>query len=370
MAEIPVKEHGDLTFIINDARTGGDFKSETFSGYKRADVKKEFFNTLFNGKIEHACYWCAELVCSGQYMEIWEILILYLGKHICNANPKIAIYLQKRFQIFRNIMIQGTFYDEIELRNNKTIRELFTEVIVVLVSNPQKNGFELLKINKEDEFDMTKMTDRLKASSAEFALPIIHKKDPKEIFIAINEFVYNITADEDHRPNMIQACYWVEWIIEFDIICKKRKTKCMCERRYDISIEPKYQTDLIWVIWDAIFFVSNSTNNQFVQSILTAIRDLFCIKFTSACAKKRRHLLYFAVSLFCEPFRTDQVILSDKGFLQNTLNQLPNIYKQIKTKEIRPKTDYLFSGLEDKTNLEKSKQKLEWMNSIDMFYNK
>jgi hypothetical protein len=52
------------------------------------------------------------------------------------------------------------------------------------------------------------------------------------------------------------------------------------------------------------------------------------------------------------------------------LNQLPNIYKQIKTKEIRPKTDYLFSGLEDKTNLEKSKQKLEWMNSIDMFYNK
>ena len=71
--------------------------------------------------------------------------------------------------------------------------------------------------------------------------------------------------------------------------------------------------------------------------------------------------------MICEPFRTDQSIISDKGFLQNTLKNLPSIYKQIKDSEVRPKTDYLFSGIEDMSNMEKSKQKMEWMNAVDVF---
>ena len=126
MSNIPVKEHGDLQYIINDGRDHSEFRSESFSGYKRTDVKKELFTNILNGKLEPACYWCAELVCSGQYMDIWEIFIFYLGKHIRNGNPKVAVYLQNRFQIFRNIIVQGSHTQEIDLRNNKTIRELFT----------------------------------------------------------------------------------------------------------------------------------------------------------------------------------------------------------------------------------------------------
>ena len=367
MANIPVKEHGDLEHIINDVRDASDFRSETFSGYKRTEVKKEMFNSIYNGKIEPACYWCAELICTGHFMDIWEILIFYLGKHIRNENPKIAVYLYNRFCIFRNNVAQGSHIQEHDLRNNKVIRELFAEILVVLVSNPKKNGVELLKINKEDEFDMTKMTERLQATSTEFALPILHKKDPKEITIAINEFVYHITTDNTHQPNMMQACYWLEWIIEFDIICKKRKVKCVCDRRFDIPVDPKHQCELIWVIWDAIFYIVNQSENTFVHSVIQSIQSLFCIKYSPSCAKRRRFLLYFAISLLCEPFRTDCGILSDKGFLQNTLKHLPGIYKQIKANEIRPKTDYLFSGIEDMSNLEKSKQKMEWMNQVDVF---
>ena len=368
MSNIPVNEHGDLRYPINDGRDMSDFRIETFSGYKKTDVKKELLQNISNNKIEPACYWSAELICSGHFGDVWEIAIFYLGKHIYNGNPKVAIYLQKRFQIFRNIMIQGMYTDELILRNNKTIRDLFAEIMVVLVSNPKKNGFELLKINKEEEFDMTQMPERLKASSAEFAIPIMHKKDPKEIFIAINEFTYHICTDTEHKSNMVQACYWLEWIIEFDLICKKRKVKCLCDRRYDIPVEAKYQCDIIWVVWDALFSVANTREQaSFISTVLSAILDLFCIRFTSSCTKKRRYLLYFAISMLCEPFCTDQELVPDKGFLQNTLMHLPTIYKTIKESEVRPKTDYLFAGFEDQTNAEKSKQKMEWMNSVDLW---
>ena len=33
----------------------------------------------------------------------------------------------------------------------------------------------------------------------------------------------------------------------------------------------------------------------------------------------------------------------------------------------RPKTDYLFSGIEDTVNLEISKKKMDWMNNVNIF---
>ena len=58
---------------------------------------------------------------------------------------------------------------------------------------------------------------------------------------------------------------------------------------------------------------------------------------------------------------------NDKNIITHTLQQLPNIYKQIKKNEVRPKTDYLFAGIEDVESIEKSKQKMEWMNAVDIF---
>lgn len=351
---------------INDVRLYGDFKGITLSGYKISEVKKHFLLNVYHGKVEQACYWCAEMICAGHYMDIWECLLLYLGKHIHLGNPKLPIYLYKRFEVFKNIMVQGMFYDEIQLRNNKTIRELFVEIVVVLASSPRKNSIEVVKINKEEEFDMTQIANKLKATSDDFGKHLLRKEDPKELALCVNEFAYHIHSSETHVPNMLHACYWVEWIIEFDIICKKRKSPCKLDRRHHIPVEFKYQNDIIWIMWDAIFDCIENRNDTLQEQIVQGILNLFSIKYTTASVKRRRHLLYFAISMITEPYNRMVSIISDKTLVQNALQNIDLIYKQIKKNEQSPKMDYLFSGLSDGANYQKSLQKMELMNSMDV----
>lgn len=347
---------------INDIRDSSQFKSESFSRYKKTEVRNQLLQSMIKSKIEPACYWSAELICAGHFMELWETIIHYTGKHIHLGNPKIVSYLEMRFQVFRNIMTNGHQLTELQLRNNQTIRNLFAEVISVLTYSNRKHSFESIKINRVEEFDITQMTERLKAPSMKYAESIFQKEDPKELFIAINEFSYNISND---KRNMLQACYWVEWIIEFDLICRKRKESCFCERRTFIMVENKYQKDIIWLIWDALIKYSTELENSFIIKLMKSILNIFCIKYTTGSCKKRRYLLYFAIALLSEPVPTDIELISKKELIYNAVEKINEIYKQIKKNEQSPGTDYLFNNLEKQANYEKSIRKIEMMDSID-----
>ena len=349
--------------LINDIRTPPEFKGITFSKFKKTEVKKQFIDNMFKGKIEPACYWCAELLTAGHFGDVWECILYYVGKHIHTGNPKIIIYLEKRYTVFRNIMQQGHFTCELQVRNNDTVRKIFAEIISIISISNKKNSFETVKINRIEEFDMTQMTDRLKAPNTTFVEPIIHSEDPKELFIAINEFAYHISND---RPNMLLACYWIEWIIEFDIICKKRKEPCLCKRR-KLNVEGKYQRDIIWIIWDALLYYSEQLKpkNPFIENIMKSLKELFCIKYTTGSCKKRKYLLYFAVELLTETVPTNIELITNKEIVQNVTEKINQVYKQIKKNEESPNTDYLFSNLESQNNLENSVKKMEMLKSMD-----
>lgn len=347
---------------INDVRPASEFKGFSFSRYKKTDARNQLIANIQKGKIEPACYWCAELICAGHYTDIWETILHYVGKHIHLGNPKIVIYIEKRFDIFRNIAAQGHYIHEIELRNNNTIRQLFAEIISTLILSNKKHTFETIKINREEEFDMTQMTERLKAPSMKYAEPIMKKTDPKELFIAINEFSYYISSD---GINMLSASYWIEWIVEFDAICKKRNEACLCEKRSYVNVENKYQRDIIWILWDALFHYVEILKNPYIENLMQSTFNIFCIKYTTASCRKRRYLLYFAVALLTEPVPINIEVMPNKNVVKTVVAKIDEIYKQIKKNEESPNTEYLFANLEKKKNFEKSLQKMEMINSLN-----
>ena len=288
----------------------------------------------------------------------------YTGKYIHLGNPKIVIYLELRYEIFREILSRGHHISELDLRNNKRIRQLFAEIISTLTLSNKKHSFEAIKINRVEEFDITQMTERLKAPNVTYAEGIFRKEDPKELYIAVNEFAYNISPDRRH---MLSACYWIEWVIEFDVICKKRKEPVLCERRTHLRIENKMQRDIIWIIWDTLLSYTSHLSNPFIEKLMQSILNLFCIKYTTAACKKRRYLLYFAVALLTEIVPTNIEVVSKKELIQNVIDKIDEIYRQIKKNEESPNTEYLYSNLEKRNSLNESIKKMELLSSIEKF---
>jgi hypothetical protein len=347
---------------INDIREQKDFRGITFSEFKKTDVKNELIKNLYNSKIEPACYWSAEMICAGHYSDLWDIIIGFYTKHIHIGNPKLMSYLDLRIIHFKEILKNGYSDQELRLRNNEKMRKLFCEVMAVLCDARKKHCHAEVKV-KKDDFDLTQMTERFKAPTVKYAEDIFMKEDPKELFIAANELAFNLTQE---GKNSVSACYWMEWIIEFETICKQKKEKVKCERRTFANVDSKCQMDMIWIIWE-IFLAESKKKNNLVQRIINSALNIFCLRYRTGCHKKRRLLLYFVIEVFTEPYALEEEIVRDKNKISVIIKNINKIYKQIKKNEHNPGTDYLYQNVKS-SNLEKTIAKLETMNNLGAEY--
>ena len=349
-------------YEINDVREQRHFKGITFSEFKKTDARNELLTSLYKSKIEPACFWSAELICAGHYADLWDTIIGFYTKHIHIGNPKLITYLDLRITNFKDIISNGYIDQELRLRNSDKMRKLFCEVMCVLCEAKRRHCYAEVKVKKED-FDLTHMTERFKAPNVKFAEDIFLKDDPKELFIAANEFAFNLS---ETGKNCVNACYWMEWIMEFENICKQKKEKFKCERRVFADVDPKCQMDIIWIIWD-IFLEEAAKRNTLVQRIVNSALNIFCLRYRTGCHKKRRLIMYFIIEVFTEPFSTEEEIVKDKAKILVITRNIDKIYKQIKKNEHSPGTDYLYQNTKA-SNLEKTIEKLEKMNSLGEAY--
>ena len=345
---------------INDIRQ--DFKNITFSKFQKSQAKIELINTIYNCKIENACYWCAEFICAGHFLDLWDIIIIYFCKYIHSGNPKLPIYLSMRYNSFLTILNNGYSTNLMMMRNNKKIRKLFAEVICILSFSVKKHNYQQVKLNKNEEFDLTNISSRFKAPNIHYIDNILKDDDPKELLIPLNELIFNL-----ENKNIIDTCYWFEWILEYENICKKKKKKCLCQGR---TYAPNSnQNDIIWILWDTIFYYSNVENNKnkeninIINKIVKSLYELFIIRYNPPIKKKRKFIIYFCFSLIIENYNFELPITNKSQEIEAIVSKIDTIYKEIKKNEISPNTDYLFTNLK-KSNLEKTIEKIEMINNI------
>ena len=342
---------------INDKRNINEFKSITFSKFKKSEAKKELLKCLLAGNIEQSCYWSAEFICSGDFLYLWDIIFNFMSKYIHIGNPKLPLYVDSRLDIFKNILNKGYGDDILKLRNNVDIRKMFIEIIGILCCSKKKNSYDIPKVD-ETAFNMINITHKLVAKHKKSGYKVFKNEDPREIFIAVNELAWNIS----HKNKDTQrAIYWLEWIIEYDKLCKKKKIKKKCAKR-EMPVESKFQNDMIWLVWDIILCEAKH-QNQALYKIISSLLNLFCVKYKESFKTKRRLLIYYAISLLTESYDKQSVLIKDINLIENIKNNYNEIYKQIKKNEITPSTNYLFNGVKEK-NLEKTIHKLDKFNSL------
>jgi len=354
---------------INDIRVS--FRNITFSKFQKSKARLELLKNLYDEKIENACYWSAEFICAGHYLDLWDIILYYVYKYIHNGNPKLTLYLNMRYNNFISILQNGYSKELLALRNNEKIRKLFCEIICVLCFSNKKNVISDVKLDKNNSFDLTCMSEKFKAPNVSYIEEIIKEDDPKELIIPINELIFNLI-----NKNIISVYYWYEWIIEYENICIKKKKKCVCENR---SYAPAGNMhDIIWIIWDILFYYSdpaivdkkytiidseNNNNNSLKHKIIKNLFELFIIKYNNNVKKKRKYIIYYAFALLVENTNFTIAIINKREETEAIVLKINTIYKEIKKNEESPKTDYLFNNL-NKSNLEKTMEKIELLNNL------
>ena len=318
-----------MDILIHDKREGKDFGSLTFSDYKKSEVIKALGTALNKPDIEGALYWSVELICTGKLKELWDVVLLVMSKNIHLGNPKLPMYISDRFSKFREIVQNGYVDRELMLRNLPSIRELFGEIIIIVCLSSKKPALEMIKINRSEDFSLELLGHKLKADSMNWCKKVFREKDPNEVLLPINEFAYHL-----EKKNLLRCCYWIEWLIDYDTICRRSKSEIKAEPRDFVRTHEKYQNDCIWMIWELLLDTTKKSEPK--KKIMLALLDLFSLKYNFAQKKKRRHMLYFAVELITEHTDMNIQIVRDVNRVNSIKNQVGKLYAAIKKYEQPP----------------------------------
>ena len=186
------------------------------------------------------------------------------------------------------------------------------------------------------------------------------QKIPKNFLLHLMNL---LIISQINPKNIRLACYWIEWIIEFDRICATKKKKCISVRRSFIPVESKYQMDVIWMVWE-LFIREGEKRGKSIKKIIQSLLILFCIRFTPPSKKKKKNILCFAASLLTEHVDFTIPLYSNNSLIEKVKTKIHIIYKQVKKNEQSPKTSYLFNNSFTGSTLEKTIQKLEQMSKL------
>jgi len=263
------------------------------------------------------------LVCSGHFADLWELVLFFFGKNVNVANPKLALYLDYRFQTFRDSASKTP--NELDLRNNPVVRQLFAEIIAVLCLSVKRPGTDQVKVRKEDLDLASAGGASFKAPNTEYIKPFFQDGDPLDLNTPMNELCFAIASKDT-----LKACYWIEWVVLYS----RCKTPTPQFAPRGCAPSKRHAGDVIWIVWDILI---SYCPDGLHKKLADATFNLFRLHYTPGAKERRRFLMYFVVALCCDPVDQQIPIIADKAALDTVIERYPLFYRDIRKFSIRLK---------------------------------
>lgn len=312
---------------INDNRKQDKFSKTTFSNYKKTSVMKELINSLIKNNVESSCFWSAECICSGYYVDLWNLIINYTCEYINLANPRLILLINRNLEKFKQIINDEDYI--LNLRNDSNVRILFAEIFILICNSNRKTKYQNLVI-KDNEIELNYVSNKLVAPNTDYVVKYFKLNDPKELYMSLNEFIFQLIE----RGNFNMVCYWYEWMVHFNNICIKKKSKIKCVVRDFIpeNLE-KYNTDGLWIIWE-IFFNLAEKKGKGVLTLMENLFSLFTLKYGIKSWVTKRYIIYYAISLCIDKIDFTIQINNDMNNVKKLVNNIHVMYGEIKKNEV------------------------------------
>ena len=293
-------------------------KKTSYLGYTKKELFVKLQSFIVKGDNEKVLYILIDIIISSFYDELWEILYHISGKYIHIYNPYLTEYLLHKRHLFDGLLLKSINSGKRhELINNQVCRNLLTEIVSIFIYSTKSPIDDSLRI-KKTELIGDAFREKITQKNM-YIQSILLTEDNLDIIKAANEFAYNLALFDYEK-----SIYWLEWCILWD---KNNKT-ALCGERDISNISEEYKRDMIWMLWQIIFLISENINDTIVK-INRDLFNLFKVKYTKKSTYDKKIILYNCIKIICY---NNKYPLEFKKRLRHPIlatERQPNILKNI-----------------------------------------
>lgn len=293
-------------YVIYDMRQTRDLKQISISGYKKTDICKAFQNSLINSKLEDSLRWGVEMHSTGMNVKIWELLYNVYLQYIHINNPDFYLYFLKRRNDYFCFVQSYPDQHEIFSRNDQSIRNLYAEMISIIVlskKTPLFNAKSIPNLSQKLLYDKMELKKRMMGISIDQIYKYVDTNDPNEIKLGLNEIYSNIYHQKGNFPLF---AFWIMWLERITAYKKKQQNNSeislfethqefKCIPTVIDGVKEEYQTHWVWKIWKFLIDLKSKVQiSKEVNIFVTSAFQDFVDDFKPAQYGRKKYLIYLS----------------------------------------------------------------------------
>lgn len=245
-----------------------------FLGYKKTEALSELKSNLTYSILDKSIFWSCVLDLSGLYKEVLDYISDFFSQKINIAHPKFAILLWQSYEKFNSFPKSNKTYNCQELRNSLSL------LVSGAVFSPKNDLPKLEKFPKDYNFNLGDVRYRIKRNEVDTINYLIVPSDPKIIWIPLNEIDYALSNKGDNWFLCKHAIFWLSWLLRIE-----KNQELQINKKVD-GIDPKFQNDITWYIWEIIHKYT-ANKNPIIKRIINCLFNLYKNNFSKSKKKKK-----------------------------------------------------------------------------------